>query len=499
MRSRRAGASAVAVSLVLSVVMSLLVVSSCTQTDTPTSATSPETSVPSPALVTANAADPVILAAGDLVCGTGTPTGTLCKHGATAALVGPIAPAAVLLLGDIQYENATLADFNTYYESTWGVHKAFTWPAPGNHEYQTTNAAGYFDYFNGVGVQTGRAGDRSKGYYSYNIGAWHMIVLNSNCSFIGGCQAGSPQELWLRGDLAANTQACTLAYWHHPRFSSGGHGNNSFMQPLWQALYDFRADVVLAGHDHDYERFAPQNATGGLEDTRGIRSFVVGTGGKEKNGFSTIRANSQLRASSVGLLKLTLHPTSYDWQFVPIPGETLADAGSAACVTDAVPPPPPPTQTTLTIPASADAYTYRNSPTRNFGTVTTLLVDASPAARTYLKFPVTGIGSKTVVSAKLRLYAVDPSDVGGRLHRVPSTTWSETTIRWSNAPAYNATILGTIGSVVVNTWYELDVKSQITGDGTVSFVLETASTNGADYRARESGATWTPRLEIVVQ
>jgi hypothetical protein len=225
----------------------------------------------------------------------------------------------------------------------------------------------------------------------------------------------------------------------------------------------------------------------------------VGTGGKEKNGFSTIRANSQLRAGSFGLLKLTLHPTSYDWQFVPIPGETLADAGSAACVTTSQPPPPPPTQTTLTIPASADAYTFKNSPFSNFGSATTLLVDASPAARTYLKFPVTGIGSKTIVSAKLRLYAVDPSDVGGRLHRVPSTTWSESTIRWYNAPAYNATILGTIGSVVVNTWYELDVKSQITGDGTVSFALESASTNGADYRARESGATWAPRLEIVVQ
>ena len=496
MRSFRVGTPAVAVALLLSIAASLVVVSSCSRTDQPTEASQPTTP---PVSTAVTSTDPVILAAGDLVCGTGSSTSAPCRDSATAALVGPVAPAGVLLLGDIQYENATLSDFNTYYNSTWGVHRDITYPAAGNHEYQTAGAAGYFDYFNGIGVQTGRAGDRSKGYYSFNIGTWHLIALNSNCSSIGGCQAGSPQEQWLRADLAANTNACTLAYWHHPRFSSGGHGNNSFMQPIYQALYDYRADLVLAGHDHDYERFSAQNPTGGLDNTRGIRSFVVGTGGKEKNGFSTIRANSELRASSIGLLKLTLHPTSYDWQFVPIPGETLADAGSAACVTTSSPPPPPPTQTTLTIPASADAYTFQNSPTRNFGSATTLLVDASPAARTYLKFPVTGIGTRTIVSAKLRVYAVDPSDVGGRLHRVPSTTWSESTIRWWGAPAYNSTILGTIGAVVVNTWYELDVKSQIVGDGTVSFVLETASTNGADYRSREAGATWAPRLEIVVQ
>ncbi|MGH7498811.1 MAG: DUF7594 domain-containing protein, partial [Gemmatimonadales bacterium] len=338
----------------------------------------------------------------------------------------------------------------------------------------------------------------SRGYYSYNIGTWHLIALNSNCDFIGGCGQGSAQEQWLRADLAANSNVCTLAYWHHPRFSSGSHGNNSFMQSIWQALYDYRADLVLAGHDHDYERFGPQTATGVLDAAAGVRSFVVGTGGKEKGSFSTIRANSELRSnSSFGVLKLTLHPTSYDWRFSPIPGDPLADAGTAACQTSA--PPPPPSQSTLTIPASADAYTFKNSPFRSFGTTTTLLVDASPAARTYLKFPVTGIGTKTVVSAKLRLYAVDPSDAGGRLHRVTSTSWGETTIRWNSAPAYSATVIGTIGSVVVNTWYEIDVKSQVTGDGTISFALESASTNGADYRARESGSTWAPRLVIVVQ
>src|SRR3954466_10786358 len=172
-----------------------------------------------------------------------------------------------------------------------------------------------------------------------------------------------------------------MAYWHHPRFSSGGHGDNSSMQPIWQALYDFRADLVLAGHDHDYERFGPQTAAGVLDNARGVRSFVVGTGGKETGGFGTIRANSELRSStSLGILKLTLHPASFDWQFLPIPGNTLNDAGTAACQTTSTPPPPP-VQTTLTVRASADAYTSKISPFTNFGTRTTLLVDGSPVTR----------------------------------------------------------------------------------------------------------------------
>ncbi|MEQ1693741.1 MAG: DNRLRE domain-containing protein [Gemmatimonas sp.] len=446
------------------------------------------------------AADPMVVAAGDAVCGTGTPAGTPCKHAAVASLITSLNPTAVLLLGDNQYENGTLSDYNTYYNASWGAFKSITKPSAGNHEYNTANASGYYDYFNGVGVQAGPAGDRAKGYYSFNLGAWHLIALNSNCSAIGGCGAGSAQEQWLRADLAANTNACTLAYWHHPRFSSGSHGNNTSVQPLWQALYDLGADLVLGGHDHIYERFAPQTPTGVLDNVRGIREFVVGTGGKEQSGFSTIKANSQLRSNtSYGALQLTLRPTSYDWAFAPIPGNTLSDAGSAACYAGVTPPPPPPpTQTTLTISASADAYTLQGSSNSNFGTRTTLLVDGSPAARTYFKFAVTGIGTKSVVSAKLRLYAVDPSDTGGRLHRVSSTSWGETTIKWSNAPAYTAAVIGTIGAVVSGSWYEVDVTGQVTADGTVSFALESTSTNGADYRSREGGSSTAPRLIVVV-
>jgi hypothetical protein len=471
-----------------------LLVAACTDRIAPPPPVLPSTDVVSPG-------DPVVVAAGDLVCGTGTSATAPCKHAETAALVTSIAPTAAILMGDIQYEQATLSDFNTYYQPTWGAHKAITWPAPGNHEYLTSGAAGYFDYYNGVGVQTGRAGTRGQGWYSYNLGAWHIIALNSNCTSIGGCGAGSLQETWLRADLAANPVACTLAYWHHPLFSSGAHGNNTSMQALWQALYDHGADLVLAGHDHNYERFAPQTATGALDASRGIRSFVVGTGGKEMRPFGVVKANSEFRNSnSLGLLRLTLHASSYDWQFAPIPGHTLNDAGSASCVTTSPPPPPPPpSQTTLTISPSADAYTFKNSKNANFGSATTLLVDASPEARAYFKFSVSGIASKAVVSAKLRLFAVDPSDAGGQLHRVTSTSWSETGIKWTNQPSFSAAILGSIGAVVGGAWYEIDVKPVITGDGTYAFALESSSTNGADYVSREGASANRPHLVIVIQ
>jgi hypothetical protein len=201
-----------------------------------------------------------------------------------------------------------------------------TKPVPGNHEYFTTGAAGYFDYFGAI------AGDRAKGYYSYDIGSWHVVALNSNCALIGGCAAGSAEEAWLRADLAGHPQACTLAYWHHPRFSSGGeHGNDTTVQPLWQALQDARADVILTGHDHTYERFAAQRADG-VADANGVVEFVAGAGGKNHYPLGVIKANSVFRnTADFGVLKMTLHNTSYDWQFVTDTGAVL-DSGTAACV-----------------------------------------------------------------------------------------------------------------------------------------------------------------------
>jgi len=283
--------------------------------------------------------DPVIATAGDIACSPlsssfngGLGTSSSCRQKYTSDLLVGAQLAAVLTLGDNQYEEGTLAQFQQSYDPSWGRVKSITYPAVGNHEYHTPNASGYYDYFNGVGVQVGRAGDRSKGYYSFNIGTWHIVALNSNCSEAGGCGAGSPQEAWLRRDLAASSASCTLAYWHHPRFSSGEHGDTLAMQPIWQALYDANADVTLAGHDHGYERFAPQNPAGAADTARGIREFVVGTGGKSHYPFTTIRPNSELRQSTTyGVLELALHAQSYDWRFVPEAGQTFADGGSAAC------------------------------------------------------------------------------------------------------------------------------------------------------------------------
>ena len=266
-----------------------------------------------------NPPDPVFVGAGDIAdCGS---TG----DEATAALLDGI-PGMVYTTGDNVYESGTVNQFANCYDPSWGRHKERTRPAAGNHDYMTTGAAGYFNYFGAA------AGDPSKGYYSYDLGQWHIIVINSNCSRVGGCNAGSPQEQWLRADLAAHPVTCTLAYWHHPRFSSGEHGSSSAMQPIWQALYDAGADVVLNGHDHDYERFAPQSPTGIADLGRGIREFVVGTGGKNHYAIQLPIANSEVRNSDTfGVLKLTLHPTSYDWEFVPVAGKAFTDAGSASC------------------------------------------------------------------------------------------------------------------------------------------------------------------------
>jgi hypothetical protein len=290
-----------------------------TPSPTPTESPSPSSSP--------TAHDPVIAAAGDISCAPLTPTASECHQQATSDLLASAGLDGVLDLGDNQYEVGALTEYNAYYGPTWGRVKPLTHPVPGNHDYDTPGASGYFSYFGSA------AGDPAKGYYSFNIGAWHVVALNSNCSSVGGCGAGSPQERWLRADLAANASAaCTLAYWHHPRFSSGTtHGSSTASSALWQALDDSGAEVVLVGHEHNYERFAPQTADG-TAVTNGVREFVVGTGGKSHNPFGTPIANSQARNSvTFGVLKLTLHPTSYAWQFVPEAGASFTDSGWTAC------------------------------------------------------------------------------------------------------------------------------------------------------------------------
>ena len=272
-----------------------------------TTGTTPTTPPPS--------GDPVLVGAGDISNSGSGDT-------ATAALLDGIA-GTVFTTGDNVYNNGTTSEFNTYYQPTWGRHKARTRPSPGNHDYNTSGASGYYRYFGA------NAGPSGQGYYSYNLGNWHIVSLNSNVSM----RATSPQVQWLRADLPANTRPCTLAYWHHPLFTSGAnHAPSTSTRPLYQALYDFNADVVVFGHNHQYERFAPQNPTGGLDNARGLRAFVAGMGGASHYSFGTIQPNSQARNSDTyGVLKFTLHANSYDWQFVPQAGRTYADSGTGTC------------------------------------------------------------------------------------------------------------------------------------------------------------------------
>lgn len=197
---------------------------------------------------------------------------------------------------------------------------------PGNHEYRTPGAAAYYAYFGT------RAGDPAKGYYAYDLGAWRVYALNSNCDEVGGCDAGSPQVAWLTADLAAHPVECVAAYWHHPRWSSGRHGSDPAVAGLWKALYEAGAEIVLNGHDHTYERFAPQSGSGSLDEERGVVEFVVGTGGYTHYEFPKVLPASRARNDAAfGVLELTLSPGSWSARFVPIVGQTFADTAAGTC------------------------------------------------------------------------------------------------------------------------------------------------------------------------
>lgn len=272
------------------------------------------------------AADPIIAAAGDIACAPGDdPSADSCQQAATSDLLVDGDAWLVLTTGDNQYEDGELDAFQASYASSWGRVKGLTRPTPGNHDYHVTDARGYYTYFGPL------AGERGKGYFSMDVGGWHIIALNSNCGEVGGCGEGSPQEEWLRDDLAAHPATCTLAYWHHPRFSSGFHGNSTSSAAFWRALHEAGADVVLNGHDHSYERFAPQDPDG-ASDPDGIREFVVGTGGKSLYSFGSLEPNSEVHDSDTfGILELTLRDDGYDWRFVPADGGSFEDSGSDAC------------------------------------------------------------------------------------------------------------------------------------------------------------------------
>ncbi|MFB3738350.1 MAG: metallophosphoesterase [Candidatus Velamenicoccus archaeovorus] len=265
----------------------------------------------------AASADPVITAAGDIASG-GEPSEPQIR---TARLVRSIGPTAALTLGDNQYPDGALADFESSYDPTWGRFTSITRPVPGNHDYHIAGADGYFDYFGP------RAHRSHGGYYSYDLGDWHLVAVNS------GTGAISDRQLrWVRRDLRRSQARCELAYWHHPRWSSGSqHGSDEDMAALWRVLFRAGVDVVLNGHEHDYERFAPLTPTGRRAPRTGIREFVVGTGGAGPYGFGDPISGSQVRITGAyGVLEMTLHPDGYRWEFVRTGGKIL-DGGRHAC------------------------------------------------------------------------------------------------------------------------------------------------------------------------
>lgn len=251
-----------------------------------------------------------------------------CRQRDTSNLVLAMRPDAVLIPGDHQYENATYEKYLRSFHPSWGRFKKLIRPAVGNHEYEDPagDTRGYFRYYGAS------AGDPARAYYSFDLGAWHVIALNSECGHVeGGCGQDSPQDRWLRADLAANRSACTLAFFHRPRFSSGVHGNDAGMETFWRRLYEHGTEVILNGHDHNYERLAPVNPEGN-RDEMGIRQFVVGMAGKNLRAFVAIHPASEARnATTMGVLKLTLRPKSYSWAFVSIGRTGFRDTGSDSC------------------------------------------------------------------------------------------------------------------------------------------------------------------------
>jgi len=302
----------------------------------------------------AHAQDPVIAAAGDIACGPAETGVFPCQQQATADLLNFIHPTAVLALGDDQYNSGSLPDYQNFYDPTWGKLKAITHPVVGNHDFGgAPTPEGYFDYFNGSGNANGPAGHRPDGWYSFDIGAWHLIALNSNCAKVD-CSAGSSQETWLRADLKAHPTACTLVFAHAPLWATPTFATPDLL-PMFKDLYAANVELFLVGHDHLYERYAPSQPDGDIDKAHGVQQIIVGTGGRDLSGLGTRPDNSEVvNNDTFGVIRITLHPSSYDWQFVPTDAGGFTDSGSRACFGNGAPPAaPPPAPAPVTPPSTS--------------------------------------------------------------------------------------------------------------------------------------------------
>jgi hypothetical protein len=478
-----------------------------------------------PAVVALAASDPVIAAAGDIACDPasesfngGQGNALTCRQQYTSDLLLNEDLAAVLPLGDVQYHCGGYQAFLESYDLSWGRLKEISRPVVGNHEYLTSGdgtgctdanaaAAGYFKYFGSA------AGEPNKGYYSYNIGSWHLIALNSNCEDAGGCFLNSEQYRWLQADLAAHRSLCTLAYWHIPLFSSGGRTAPN-TKSIWQLLDSHDVELVLSGHDHIYERFAPQTANG-EPDPSGLRQFVVGTGGSNLTEIKFIAPNSEVRNNDTyGILKVTLHPTSYDWEFLPEAGKTFTDKGTDEChgtapvstlqviptptsrTTPTPTVPPPPATTAFAFKPVADAYISKTLPAANFGASNMLRVFGGPLGPSYLRFDVNGLPGK-VAGATLRLYAHSPSNAGYQVRAMANPDWGEATITFGNAPPIGD-LIAESESFEAKQWTSVDLSSLVKENGTYNIVLFTFDGTPLSLASRNAIAPYTPQLVVDV-
>lgn len=310
---------------VLSLLFGALILYACGGASTPEGPTTVPTPAPTPNF-------PVIIAAGDISCDSATPH-LPCKSRETSNVLmseRALRSAVVVLpLGDLQYEKGTLTEFKTNYHATWGRLNDTAHPVPGNHEYDTRSATGYFDYFASTGVAVGA---RTEGWYSYNVGDWHFVALNSNCGSVGGCGSASAQYRWLQADLTTSRQKCTVAYMHHPFQASGPNGSTAALLPFMRLLHENNAELVLSGHEHSYERFNPITPDLVPDPTKGLRLFVVGTGGRDLTGFVRAPfAHSAFRTNEhFGALRIVMKDAAYDWAFVNTAGVVI-DSGSGVC------------------------------------------------------------------------------------------------------------------------------------------------------------------------